>query len=221
MLEAFRKKGIPEITVYGESCGGKMQGMKDTYGDVVRFVAFEVKIGKAWLNVQNASGCVGGLGLDFVAYESGPASIEWLNEQRDKPSQLAIELNLGDKMREGVVVRPVMEYRDNRGNRIITKHKRDEFMETRTKREVDPDKLEVLVNARDIAEEWVVPMRLLHILDKLPETGKMEHVPMVIRAMQADVKEESEGEVVWSKAVEKAIASLTVKLYKKHIFNDH
>jgi hypothetical protein len=217
LLEAFRAKGIPEITVYGESCGGKMQGMRETYGEDVRFMAFEVKIGDAWLNVENAAGCVRDLGLEFVAYERGPATVEWLNEQRDKPSQLALDLGLGEKMREGIVIRPVMEYRDYRGNRIIIKHKRDEFKETRTKREVDPDKLKILEKARDVAEEWVVPMRLLHVLDKMPEKGELEHIPLVIKAMREDIKAESDGEVLWSKAVEKAIGSATAELYKKHI----
>ena len=45
----------------------------------------------------------------------------------------------------------------------------------------------------------------------------MKHVPLVIKAMIEDVKLESEGEVVWSKAVEKAIGKETVSLYKASI----
>ena len=53
-------------------------------------------------------------------------------------------------------------------------------------------------------------MRLTHVLDKLPEKGGMEHIPLVIKAMRAEVKIEREGEVVWSKDVEKAIGRKTV-----------
>jgi len=219
LIDAFTLLGCPEVTVYGEAFGGKMQGMRETYGNELDFVAFEVKIGEAWQPVPNASDIVSKLGLDFVHYQLIPATLDAINIERDKPSAMAMDKfgMLTEKMREGVVLRPVMEYRDYRGNRIITKHKRDEFKETKTKREVDPEKLKVLAKADKVAEEWVTPMRLSHVLDKMPEKGEMEHVPLVIKAMQADIKEESEGEVVWSRAVEKAIGKVTVGLYKKSI----
>jgi len=217
LLAKFRELGCPDVVVYGESCGGKMQKMSDTYGKDIRFVPFEVKIGDAWLNVPSAHDVCKKLELGFVDYELGEATLEWINEQRDKPSSLALQLGLGEKMREGVVLRPVQEYRDYRGNRIITKHKRDEFKETKTKREVDPEKLKVLAKAEAVADEWVVPMRLSHVLDKMPEKGEMKHTGLVIKAMVADVKAESAGEVVWSKDVEKAIGKATARLYKKTI----
>lgn len=69
--EAIRNK-LDEMTptkhvhVYGEYYGGKMQGMGNTYGDKMRFVAFEVKIGDMWLNVPKAEDFVKSLGLEFV-----------------------------------------------------------------------------------------------------------------------------------------------------------
>ena len=218
LIALFTALGFPSICVYGEAYGGKMQGMSGTYGKELRFTAFEVQIGEAWLNVPNALDVATKLQLDFVPFEQGPATVEWLNEQRDKPSQIAKRLGIvEDKMREGIVIRPLKEYFDYRGNRIITKHKRDEFKETKTPRDINPEQLQILEEANDVADEWVTPMRLDHILDKLPEKGEMKHVPHVIRAMIADIKLESENEVIWSKAIEKAIGKNTVKLYKSHI----
>ena len=229
LLKKFVEVGCPDVTVYGEAYGGKMQGMRDSYGDELKFIAFEVKIGDVWLDVMNAADVVAKLGLEFVPFNRGPATLEWINEQKYKGSEVAIRNGIGVRvmgettfiekniMREGVVIRPIKEYVDYRGNRVITKHKNDEFMETKTKRKVDPDKLKVLEKAREIADEWVTPMRLQHVLDKMPEKGEMKHVPLVIKAMIEDVKTESEGEVVWSKDVEKCIGRNSVKLYKDSI----
>ena len=209
--------GHPSVCIYGEAYGGKQQKMSHTYGKDLRFIGFEVKIGDEWQDVPTAEYITRKIGLEFVAYNKGEATVEWLNEQRDLPSSEGIIRVGEEKMREGIVIRPIEEVRDHRGNRIITKHKRDEFRETKTKREVDPEKMKKIGEANAVAEEWVTPMRLDHVLDKLPEKGEMKHVGSVIKAMQADVKAESEGEVIWSKAVEKAIGNKTVALYKKHI----
>jgi len=217
LLSEFDALGYSSITIYGEACGGKVQKMRHAYGDTLRFIAFEVKVGDDWQTVPVANVLATKLGLDFVDWERGEATLDWINKQRDKPSSLAEKLGLGEQMREGVVLRPIDEVLDYRGDRIITKHKRAEFRETKTKREIDPEKLMVLAESREVSAEWVTQMRLEHILDKMPEKGEMKHVPLVIKMMIEDVKLESFGEVEWSKAVEKAIGKDTVLLYKKHI----
>jgi len=229
LTKAFEALGHIDVVVYGEAYGGKMQGMSHTYGKLLQFIAFEVKIENTWLNVPNAEDVSDKLGLEFVPYKKGPATIDWLNGQMYRSSDIAIRIGIGctikdnvtfleeERLREGIVIRPLNEYRDNRGNRVIIKHKHPKFKETRTQREVDPEKLKILEDVREVADEWVTPMRLIHVLDKLPECTEMEDVPTVIKAMINDVKLESVGEVVWSKVVEKAIGKTTVMLYKKHI----
>jgi len=218
LLKLFREIGHDEVTVYGESYGGKMQKMSDTYGKDPRFIAFEVQVHDTWLNVPNAHDVVTKLNLEFVHYEKGPADLDWLNEQRDAPSVQAKRNGIEeDKLREGIIIRPLIELWTSNGERVMAKHKHDKFRETKTPRKVDPEKMKVLEEAKAVAEEWVVDMRLDHVLDKMPEKGEMEHTPLVIRAMIADVKAESEGEVVWSKDVEKAIGKATALLYKKKI----
>ena len=50
--------GNETAIVYGESYGGKQQGMSSVYGKEGKFVAFEVKVGDAWLNVPKAEAIV-------------------------------------------------------------------------------------------------------------------------------------------------------------------
>lgn len=238
LYKKFEALGHPEITVYGEGYGGKMQGMSGTYGKELRFIAFDICVSDVnteglprsmWLPVLEADIMAQKLGLEFVPYERGLATLEWINEQRDRRSEVAIRRGCGvsvrdgitfveeEFMREGVVLRPIKEYKDVWGNRILIKHKRDEFKETRTPREVDPEKIKILSEANAVATEWVVPMRMTHVLDKLPECTEMKHTGIVIKAMIEDVQREGAAEIVWSKDVEKAVGRAAARIYKHHI----
>ena len=220
LLEKFREMGHNEITVYGEAYGGRQQGMSGTYGKDLKFIAFDVKIGEHWLNVPNAEKVVNRLGLEFVPYEEGPATVEWLNAQRDIPDRIATKLGLGDKNAEGIVIRPLIELNLPGGDRIIAKHKRDDFSERASKRDtniVDSDKLMILTKAQDIADEWVTPMRLEHVLQKFPDDVDTKSIPDIIRAMKEDVLRESEGEVVITPEALKLISTSTAKLFVKRM----
>jgi len=206
------------VTIYGEQYGGKQQAMSGTYGKEPMFIVFEVKIDTAWLNVPNAKDVANKLNLEFVPYKKISTSLELLNKEKDSPSIVAMKRGCGtDKIREGIVIKPLEEFTDKRGNRVITKHKRNEFMETKTPREVDPEQLKILKEAEEIAEEWVTPMRLTHVLDKLDNTDKIEDTGKVIKAMMEDVLREAKGEIVESQAAIKAIGKLTARLFKTRI----
>lgn len=219
LLEIFGDQ--TDVTIYGEAYGGKQQGMSATYGKELKFVAFEVRVDDNWLAVPQAHDVVDKLGLEFVYYEKGPATLEWLNSQRDADSAQAKRNGIEEpRKREGVVIRPLVELTKNNGSRVIAKHKRDEFKETKTPREVDPEKLKVLEEAKAIADEWVVAERLRHVLQKLETDGQeigMERTKDVIKAMIEDIKIEGEGEIVWSKEASKAIGKRTAILFKKHV----
>jgi len=211
----FSESELTNVIIYGESYGGKCQGMSATYGKVLKFVAFEVKIDDVWLNVPDAEAMVEKFGLEFVAYERIKTDLKSIDAERDRPSRQAKRNGIEeDKIAEGVVLRPIIETRNYRGNRILCKHKRDEFMETKTPRKVDPEKQKILENARDIAIEWVTPMRLEHVLDKI-ENISMENMREIIGRMVEDVKREGEGEIVWSKQVASAIGKTTAQLVKQ------
>jgi hypothetical protein len=218
-LEAhFQAVGHDNVVVYGEAYGGKMQKMKETYGPELLFVAFDVKIDGTWLDVPNANDVATKLGLSFVHWERVPAELDAVNAQRDADSEQAIRNGMGlGHMREGVVLRPIIELTRSNGDRLITKHKRDEFKETATSREVDPEKLQILEEATAIAIEWVTDARLRHVLDKLPQGIGMESTGDLIKAMVEDVIREAAWEIVDSKAARKAIGKRAALLFKEHI----
>lgn len=201
-----------DVIVYGEAFGGKQQGMSDIYGKQLRFLAFDVKLNDKWLDVPAAEGLAEELEIGFVPYQKGPLSLAWLDCQRDKFSSVAVAPN---KMREGIVIRPLREMFYKDGSRVIYKHKRPEFRETKTVREVNPDKAIILSGATAIAEEWVTPMRLQHVLQKVPFNHRPEDTGVVIKAMIEDVQREGAGEFEWSKEVSKAVSRQTVKLLKE------
>lgn len=209
------------IAIYGEAYGGKCQGMSKSYGSELKFVAFEVQIGETWLAVPNAHDVCTKLGIEFVEYVQVPTDLEVLDAERDKDSTQAIRNGMGEgKMREGVVLRPLIEMTASNGDRIMAKHKRPEFSETATPREVSPDALIVLREAEQVADEWVTPMRLNHVMDALRASGvelDITKTGHVIKAMQEDVLREAEGEIEVSKAITNAIAKKAASLYKAEV----
>lgn len=208
------------VIIYGEAYGGKQQGMSDTYGKELKFVAFDVQINGLWLNVPNAESICGSLNIPFVPYAKVSTDLDALNAERDKDSTQAIRNGCGDgKIREGVVLRPLIEFTTNNGGRVIAKHKRDEFRETSTPREVNPEEQKILEDAKAIALEWVTEMRLKHILDKFPSETSIESMGIIIKAMIEDVYREAKGEIVESKEVMKQIGARTAQLFKQKLQN--
>jgi hypothetical protein len=209
------------VTIYGEAYGGKQQGMSATYGKELKFIGFDVKIGEYWLNVPNAENVCKTMNIEFVDYVKVKTDLESLNAERDKPSTQAKRNGIiEDKIREGVILKPLAEFTLNNGKRVIAKHKRDEFKETKTPREVNPEEFKILEDAKAIAEEWVTEMRLYHVLDKLPKGINVESMRLVINAMVEDVYREAAGEIVESKEVIKCISNKTALMFKKKLQND-
>jgi hypothetical protein len=218
------------VHVYGEFYGGKMQGMSKTYGDKMKFVAFEVKIGDTWLNVPNAEDFCNKLGIEFVHYVRIPTTIEAIDAERDADSVQAIRNGVGEgHMREGIVLRPIEEVITNNGERVIAKHKRDEFRETNTPRKVvSPDQIKKMEDARVIANEWVTLERLKHVLNKMEAEAincgdgleshlRIEHTGKVIEQMTEDILREATGEILDSPDARKQIGRLTALKFKDYI----
>jgi len=222
LAAGFADLGHPSVVVFGEAYGGKQQGMSDTYGKSLRFVAFEVKIGDTWLAVPQADDVATKLGLEFVHYRLIPATVEAIDAERDAPSVQARRNGIEeDRPREGVVLRPPIELRTNNGERLIAKHKVELHHERKNQPppDVDPEKMKVLTEAAAIADEWVVPRRLEHVLQDLPDDIGMERVRLVIDDMVADVYAEAKGEIVEGREVVRAISRKTVELFKQHLMS--
>ncbi|MCK9441174.1 MAG: hypothetical protein M0Q13_07115 [Methanothrix sp.] len=214
----FLERSLSDITIYGEAYGGKMQNMRETYGDKLRFVAFDVLIDNIWLNVEQAERFVKYFNLDFVPYVKCSTDIEVLNALRDSPSEQAVKCGITvPKKREGVVIRPLVEMITSDGSRVIAKHKIAEFGETATERYIDPEKNLILVKVNEIVDEWVTEMRLDHIIGRFSVEIGIEKTGAIIEAMIEDVEREADGEIVKSKALRKAIASTTAKMFKRRL----
>ncbi|RJR10698.1 hypothetical protein C4588_02790 [Candidatus Parcubacteria bacterium] len=216
---------VQKIVIYGEGYGGRCQGMSDVYGPL-NFVAFEVcKIsthGEHWLDVSRAARFVELLGLPFVFYELGPATPEWLNEQRNRPSEQAKRNGLGDNQEgEGIVIRAPMELVDENGGRMIAKYKREGFRETATARPLTEAEIQERQDAQGVAEEWVVEERLNHVLSALVAKGHskltLKDTRLVMDTMIEDVSIEALGKIVWSESVGKAIGARAAELFKNRI----
>lgn len=237
LLMTFCDMGTPldkSVTIYGEAYGGKCQGMSATYGDKLRFVAFDVAIGdNGWLNVPEAEEFCKKLGIDFVPYRKVSTDLKSLDAERDLHSVQAVKNGISTwvdgesvtsltnlRKREGVVLRPLIELITATGERIITKHKGDDFRETTSPRVVDdPAKLQVLADADKIATEWITVTRLEHVLDKIQKKDGygMEIMPQLMKAMVEDVTREAAGEIVDNEAVRKAITKKTATMFKDYL----
>lgn len=208
------------VTIYGEAYGGKQQGMSHTYGKELKFIGFDVEVGDIWLAVPNAEDVCKQFNIEFVHYDKIEVNLENLTKYRDMNSIQAVRNGMGeDKKREGIVLRPLIEMRTNNNERVICKYKPDEQMETKTKREVSDEQLKVLSDAKAIAEEWTVNLRLEHVLQKFPNDVNMESMGDIIKAMIEDIYREGKNEIVESKEVSKAIGQKTVQLFKQKLSN--
>lgn len=212
--------GDQKVCVYGEVYGAKLQGMSKSYGKELKFAAFDVKVENSWLSVPQADDVVKRLGLEFVHYVKIATDIELLDRERDAPSVQAVRNGMGTEVkREGVVLRPLIEVVKNNGERVIAKHKNEAFKERQNVPKVGDEKFEVMTEAKAIAEEWVIAMRLEHILQKNPSFKDISHSGQLIAAMVEDVYREAKGEITESKEVKKAIGAKTAELWKIKLKN--
>jgi len=219
LKERIIKLGHAELVIHGEAYGGACQKMSDVYGKKLLFAVFDIKVGAYWLKVPDMVEVATELGLECVHYERITTDLAAIDAQRDAPSVQAIRCGMGsDHKREGIVLRPLIEVQNGGGDRVIAKHKRQDFSERATPQEVgDPAKLKVLEDAKAIADEWVTPMRLEHVLDKLPQGLGLADMRKVLEAMIEDVLREAKGEIVDSPAARAAISKRTAQLFKERV----
>jgi hypothetical protein len=216
LAERFKALGQDRVTVYGEAYGGKMQGMSKTYGDKLRFVAFEVQVGESWLAVPQAAEVVAALGLEFVHYEEVDTDIAVLDVLRHAPSVQAQRNGVEQPKlcREGIVLRPPFEVRTNNGERIVAKFKADWARETKTPRDISAVTVEI-TDANKAAQEWVTPMRIAHILDKFGDV-LLERTGEFCKTVWVDVLREAAGEVPDTHQHRKAVSRLAAAAFKEH-----
>jgi len=216
------------IKIHGEAYGGKQQGMKETYGPTLKFIVFDVLVSTAvashYLTIPAAETIAKRLGLEFVDYVLGPNTKEWLEEQTQRNSVQAVRNGiLIDKPREGIVIRTIDESTMPNGERAIFKHKNDKFWEVSTPRLLGIES-KIIAESTAIVDEWVTEERLKHVVDKMlhdipDKTLTIKHINQFLNAMVADIKKESENEIVWhpSGLTERSIKQKASYMYREFI----
>lgn len=222
LLKIFGLMGGVHVNVHGECYGGKIQKNAWRYGDKIRFTAFDVKYDGRWLSIPEAQGIVEMLGLEFVHYVRIPTTLPHIDAERDAASEQAIRNGVTSRdgefiRREGVVLRPITEMVDRRGNRICAKHKRKEERETKTERTVNADRVVLLKAAADIAIEWVTENRVKNAQSHFPEDKwVITNMRELIRYVHDDVYKEAGTEITPSPENSKEICKRAAILIKQN-----
>jgi hypothetical protein len=208
------------IRVHGEAYGGKQQKMAHTYGPVLRFVVFDIKINDTrFLNIQESEKIARELNLDFVHYEIGPCIPEWFDQQTKKNSIQAIKNGMGEgKLQEGIIVRPLTETIDFNNRRVIYKHKNPEFWEIASARTLGT-KLVLMTAIKQIADDFVTKQRAEHVINHIISEREQKYIEfkdvgLFVDAMVQDIKREGDGEIKWSRDVEKEIKKRAGLLFR-------
>lgn len=111
------------VMLCGEGYGEKIQKGGGNYRTGQGFVLFDVYCGM-WLDRENVIGIAAALGCEvvpLVGYGTIVEAVEWV---KDAPRS-----EWGDFPAEGIVLRPHVELRTRRGDRVITKLKVKDFPE--------------------------------------------------------------------------------------------
>lgn len=124
--------GDAQVTLYGEGYGPKIGPQGSRYADAARFILFDVRVGEWWLTRDNVIDVGAKLGLDVVAVvgegtlrdaveltREGFASVHAApsTDNDDRPPLTA----------EGLVLRPMVDLWNRRGERVIAKIKHKDF----------------------------------------------------------------------------------------------
>ena len=112
----------PQVCLYGEGYGAKIQSGEKYIPDGVDFVLFDVKIGDMWLLREDVEEIAKIFNIKVVPI-IGEGTLNECIELIKK----GFNSQWGEFEAEGIVARPKVELRDRRGNRIITKIKSKDF----------------------------------------------------------------------------------------------
>lgn len=110
-----------DVCLYGEGYGEKIQKGGGNYGKV-NFVLFDVKVGTFWLSRESVEDIAKKLGIKVVPIVAR-GTLKFLSDFVSK----GFSSEWGNFTSEGIIARPVIELKDRRGDRIITKLKCKDF----------------------------------------------------------------------------------------------
>lgn len=111
-----------EVCLYGEGYGPGIQKGGGNYRKEKGFILFDVKIGQMYLTRESVRDIARQLNIDVVP-EIGRGTLH----DGIALVKAGFKSKFGDFIAEGIIARPVVELKDRRGNRIITKIKHVDF----------------------------------------------------------------------------------------------
>ena len=119
--------GEKEVILFGEGYGRKIQKGGGNYiPDGVDFILFDVLIGENYLDRANVESIAQAMDIKVVPIVGRGSLYEAVEYVKKNPVSVVAE---GRCKMEGVVVRPKLEMRDRRGNRLIVKVKWEDMKE--------------------------------------------------------------------------------------------
>jgi len=121
LLDWMLTKNLTDVVLYGEGFGPKIQ-QGEKYGDAVKFVLFDVKVGDWWLDRAGVEDVAKALDIPVVpvlGYGTLHDAVHW------------VKGDMGSKYgyfeAEGIVARPTVPMYTRKGERIIAKIKCRDF----------------------------------------------------------------------------------------------
>ena len=188
---------LPEgFIFYGEFFGtGIQKGVKYFPEDKRHFAGFDVKTSAGYLDWDAAVALYRKLGIDTVPeLARGVFDIESLRAFVDCPSTWAKSQGV-DSLSEGVVIRPLKEARDSRGNRVITKFKSERFLE-KAKKAKNPKEPKEVSETFLAGAAYCTPARVENTIDKLRQEidrdPDFSDIPLFLRLFETDVIKDAE-----------------------------
>jgi RNA ligase (TIGR02306 family) len=123
LLDELRQSG-PAVILYGEIYGARVQSLHYGRREGLGFAAFDVLVGEHYLDHDAFVALCGRHGVATVpVLERGPFSLERVAALSRGQTALP-----GRHIREGVVVRPIVERFDPRIGRVILKYLSDDYL---------------------------------------------------------------------------------------------
>ena len=119
-----------ELCLYGEGYGKKIQDGGNYLPDKTNFILFDVKIGHWWLSRGDVEDIANQLKIEVVPI-IGIFKLEQAIEYVKTGFKSTIAYNK-DYMAEGLVMKPIIDLFNRKGERVITKIKYKDFNRTKT-----------------------------------------------------------------------------------------
>lgn len=122
-LDLFNELFPGGACLYGEGYGNKIQKSGHYYSQFQDFVLFDVKVEDWWLERHNVEDVAQKLSIEIVPIIGKGTLYDMVEKVRNGFDSL-----WGEFPAEGIVARPTCELKSRKGDRIITKIKRRDFL---------------------------------------------------------------------------------------------